>query len=97
MPGKKVGRNLKLDEGIGTCGKDSQSVPISVGIGTVELRDLPPSLVGSQGCATRRPRAEYDYVELAHGGGYSQIRIAAQLHSLKIIDRTQINFSLTCI
>jgi len=27
-----VGHDLKLDEGIGTCGKDGQSVPVGVGI-----------------------------------------------------------------
>ena len=26
-----VGRDLKLDEGVGVCGKDGQSVPVGVG------------------------------------------------------------------
>ncbi len=27
----------KLDEGIGTCGKDGQSVPVGVGMPTIKL------------------------------------------------------------
>jgi TldD protein len=32
-----VGYDLKLDEGIGTCGKDGQSVPVGVGMPTIKL------------------------------------------------------------
>src|SRR5215467_11258628 len=32
-----VGWDLKLDEGIGTCGKDGQSVPVGVGMPTIKL------------------------------------------------------------
>jgi TldD protein len=32
-----VGYDLKLDEGIGTCGKEGQSVPVGVGIPTVKI------------------------------------------------------------
>src|SRR5262244_4537963 len=32
-----VGNDLQLDEGIGTCGKDGQSVPVGVGIPTLKL------------------------------------------------------------
>jgi len=32
-----VGHDLKLDEGIGTCGKEGQSVPVGVGIPTVKI------------------------------------------------------------
>jgi TldD protein len=32
-----VGNDLELDEGVGTCGKDGQSVPVGVGIPTIKL------------------------------------------------------------
>jgi len=32
-----VGNDLKLDEGIGTCGKEGQSVPVGVGVPTIKL------------------------------------------------------------
>jgi TldD protein len=32
-----VGNDLKLDEGIGTCGKEGQSVPVGVGMPTIKL------------------------------------------------------------
>lgn len=32
-----VGRDLKLDEGVGLCGKEGQSVPVGVGIPTVKI------------------------------------------------------------
>jgi len=32
-----VGSDLQLDEGVGTCGKDGQSVPVGVGIPTIKL------------------------------------------------------------
>jgi TldD protein len=35
-----VGNDLKLDRGIGTCGKDGQSVPVGVGIPTLKVRRL---------------------------------------------------------
>jgi TldD protein len=35
-----VGTDLQLDEGIGTCGKDGQSVPVGVGLPTVRIDDL---------------------------------------------------------
>ena len=35
-----VGNDLKLDEGIGTCGKDGQAVPVGVGIPTLKVDRL---------------------------------------------------------
>lgn len=35
-----VGDDLKLDSGIGTCGKDGQSVPVGVGLPTVRIDGL---------------------------------------------------------
>jgi TldD protein len=36
----RVGTDLQLDEGIGTCGKDGQSVPVGVGLPTVRIDGL---------------------------------------------------------
>jgi len=36
----RVGNDLKLDEGIGTCGKEGQSVPVGVGLPTVRIDGL---------------------------------------------------------
>jgi TldD protein len=35
-----VGNDLALDEGIGTCGKDGQSIPVGVGIPTIKIDRL---------------------------------------------------------
>ncbi len=35
-----VGNDLKMDEGVGTCGKDGQSVPVGVGIPTLKVDRL---------------------------------------------------------
>jgi TldD protein len=35
--GHRVGSDLKLDEGVGTCGKDGQSVPVGVGLPTIRI------------------------------------------------------------
>ena len=36
----RVGIDLALDEGLGTCGKDGQSVPVGVGLPTVRIDGL---------------------------------------------------------
>lgn len=35
-----VGNDLALDEGLGTCGKDGQSVPVGVGLPTIRIDEL---------------------------------------------------------
>ncbi|MFM8393472.1 MAG: metalloprotease TldD [Acidobacteriota bacterium] len=35
-----VGNDLALDEGVGTCGKDGQSVPVGVGMPTIKLSEM---------------------------------------------------------
>ena len=32
-----VGSNLELDEGMGVCGKEGQSVPVGVGMPTIKI------------------------------------------------------------
>ena len=32
-----VGNDLSLDEGVGTCGKEGQSVPVGVGLPTIKI------------------------------------------------------------
>jgi TldD protein len=35
-----VGNDLKLDHGIGVCGKDGQTIPVSVGLPTIKIREI---------------------------------------------------------
>ena len=35
-----VGHDLKLDEGVGTCGKEGQSVPVGVGLPTLRIDEI---------------------------------------------------------
>ena len=42
-----VGHDLKLDEGIGTCGKEGQSVPVGVGLPTIRIDEI--TVGGTQG------------------------------------------------
>ena len=35
-----VGKNLELDDGVGTCGKEGQSVPVGVGQPTLKIDEL---------------------------------------------------------
>ena len=36
----RIGSDLELDRGVGTCGKDGQSVPVGVGLPTLRIDDL---------------------------------------------------------
>jgi TldD protein len=36
----RIGHDLKLDLGVGTCGKDGQSVPVGVGLPTIRVDGL---------------------------------------------------------
>ena len=35
-----IGNNMKLDNGVGTCGKEGQSVPVGVGMPTIKMEGL---------------------------------------------------------
>lgn len=35
-----IGNDMQLDSGVGTCGKEGQSVPVGVGIPTVRMENL---------------------------------------------------------
>jgi len=37
---KLIGNDLRLDSGVGTCGKEGQSVPVGVGMPTIRLDGL---------------------------------------------------------
>ncbi|HIL02107.1 MAG TPA: metalloprotease TldD [Myxococcales bacterium] len=36
----RIGNDLELDRGVGTCGKDGQGVPVGVGLPTIRIDDL---------------------------------------------------------
>jgi len=44
-----VGHDLQLDEGVGTCGKEGQSVPVGVGIPTLKVDRITVGGTGGQG------------------------------------------------
>jgi len=35
-----VGNNLQLDQGVGICGKEGQSIPVCVGLPTIKIREI---------------------------------------------------------
>ena len=35
-----IGNDMKLDSGVGTCGKEGQSVPVGVGMPTIKMEGL---------------------------------------------------------
>jgi TldD protein len=35
-----VGADMRLDEGVGTCGKEGQSVPVGVGLPTIKVDEI---------------------------------------------------------
>ncbi len=35
-----VGNDLKLDQGVGICGKEGQSIPVGVGLPTIKIREI---------------------------------------------------------
>ena len=35
-----VGNDLRLDQGVGICGKDGQTIPVSVGLPTIKIREI---------------------------------------------------------
>src|SRR5205085_7693717 len=35
-----VGNDLELDQGVGICGKDGQSIPVSVGLPTIKIQEI---------------------------------------------------------
>jgi TldD protein len=35
-----VGNDLRLDRGVGICGKEGQNVPVGVGVSTMKIREI---------------------------------------------------------
>jgi TldD protein len=35
-----VGNDLQLDQGVGICGKEGQSIPVGVGLPTIKIQEI---------------------------------------------------------
>ena len=40
-----IGNDMQLDSGVGTCGKEGQSVPVGVGQPTLKIDEMPPMTI----------------------------------------------------
>ena len=66
-----VGNDLKLDEGVGVCGKEGQSVPVGVGIPTIAVDRM--TVGGTAGVID--PGTRRQHRPPGHGGGRHRRRM----------------------